>query len=149
MQVGKMKADRPKLYGLILKNLSLESQGEVTQEPDYYKVWHNVTDPEKLWQAIKEDCVSNANQVKELTAKKAYQMIKQGPFESSARYSKRFSETYQSYKNSANAQAPVNIVEEEQAMDFFHGFDNGRYSVFKTNMLNGCGQEELLTYLIQ
>jgi hypothetical protein len=31
----------------------------------------------------------------------------------------------------------VNIVEEEQAMDFFHGFDNGRYSVFKTNMLNG------------
>jgi hypothetical protein len=38
---------------------------------------HKATDPEKLWQTIvkthKVDSVSNVSQVKELTARKAYQ----------------------------------------------------------------------------
>jgi hypothetical protein len=97
IQVGRMKQDRPKLYGLILEHLSVESRDEVAQDADY-EIWHNATDPEKLWQAItkthKVDCVSNVSQVKELTARKAYQTIKQGPFESLAQYSERFWETY-------------------------------------------------------
>ena len=32
---------------------------------------------------------------------------------------------------------PVNIEEKEQAMDFFHALDAGRYGAFKTSMLNG------------
>jgi hypothetical protein len=139
-QVGKMKQDRPKLYGLILEHLSVESRDEVAQEKDY-EVWHNATDPEKLWQAItkthKVDCVSTVTQVKELTARKAYQTIKQGPFESLAQYSERFRETYRSYKNTAPSSHPVDIRESEQAINFFHGLDQGRYAVFKTNMLNG------------
>jgi hypothetical protein len=90
-QVGRMTQDRAKLYGLILEHLSKESRDEIVQEPDYEK-WHNTTDPEKLWQAItrmhKVDCVSNVMQVKELTARKAYLTIKQGPFELLAQYSK-------------------------------------------------------------
>ncbi len=39
-------------------------------------------------------CVSNVSQVKELTATKAYQNIKQGAFESLSQYSERFRETY-------------------------------------------------------
>jgi hypothetical protein len=35
----------------------------------------------------------------------------------------------------------VDIKEEEQAMDFFHGLDNGRYAAFKSNMLNGWAAE--------
>jgi hypothetical protein len=31
---------------------------------------------------------------------------------------------------------PADIEEKEQAMDFFHGFDQGRNGIFKTNMLN-------------
>jgi hypothetical protein len=64
-------------------------------------------------------------------------MIKRGASESLIQYSKRFRETYQSYKITANSGSPVDIAEEEQAMDFFHGLDNGRYTVFKMNMLNG------------
>jgi hypothetical protein len=46
-QVGRMRQDRPKLYGLILQHLSVESRDEIAQKPDY-KVWHNAMDPEKL-----------------------------------------------------------------------------------------------------
>jgi hypothetical protein len=34
-QVGRMMQDRPKFYGLILEHLSVESRGEIAQEPDY------------------------------------------------------------------------------------------------------------------
>jgi hypothetical protein len=143
-QVGRMRADRPKLYGLILEYMSVESRDEVAREPDY-EVWSIATDPEKLWQAIvrmhKVDCVSNISQVKKLTARKAYQNIRQGAFESLSQYSERFRETYHSYKNTANAATPVDIKEEEQAMDFFHGLDNARYAAFKSNMLNGWAAE--------
>jgi hypothetical protein len=81
------------------------------------------------------------SQVKELTARKAYQNIRRGAFESLSQYSERFRETYRSYKNTANAATPVDIKEEEQAMDFFHGLDNGRYAAFKSNMLNGWAVE--------
>jgi hypothetical protein len=138
--LARMKLDRPKLYGLILEHMSVESKDEVAQEADY-ETWHKATDPEKLWQAIvkthKVDCVSNVSQVKELTARKAYQQIKQGPFESLAQFSERFRETYRSYKNTLTATNPVNIEEKEQAMDFFHALDAGRYGAFKTSMLNG------------
>jgi hypothetical protein len=138
--LARMKLDRSKLYGLILEHMSVESKDKVAQEADY-ETWHKETDPEKLWQAIvkshKVDCVSNVSQVKELTAQKAYQQIKQGPFESLAQFSEQFRETYRSYKNTSTATNPVNIEEKEQAMDFFHALDTGRYGAFKTSMLNG------------
>jgi hypothetical protein len=87
--VLRMKLEKPKLYGLILKHRRVESKDEVAQDADY-ETWHNATNPEKLWQTIvkthKVDCVSHISQVKELTARKAYQMIKQGPFKSLAQY---------------------------------------------------------------
>jgi hypothetical protein len=138
--LARIKLDRPKLYGPILEHMSVESKDKVAQEADY-EIWHNATDPEKLWQAIvkshKVDCVSNVSQVKELTAQKAYQQIKQGLFESLAQFSERFRETYRSYKNTSTATNPVNIDEKEQAMDFFHALGAGRYGAFKTSMLNG------------
>ena len=55
-------------------------------------------DPEKLWQAIirthKVDTLSNVDAVKDLEARKAYQNIKQGSFETLAQYSVRFRDTY-------------------------------------------------------
>jgi hypothetical protein len=77
------------------------------------------------------------SQRKELMARAAYQQIKQGPFESLAQFIERFRETYQSYKNTLMSTNPVNIDEKEQAMDFFHALDAGRYGAFKTSMLNG------------
>ncbi len=59
--VLRMKLEKPKLYGLILKRRRVESKDEVAQDADY-ETWHNATNPEKLWQTIvkthKVDCVS-------------------------------------------------------------------------------------------
>jgi len=66
-----------------------------------------------------------------------YQQTKQGPFESLSQFSERFRETYRSYKNTLAATNPVSIEEKEQAMDFFHALDAGRYGAFKMSMLNG------------
>lgn len=56
-----------------------------------YEVWHQATDPEKLWQDIvkthKVSCVSNMNQVEEFSVRKAYQMSKQVSFETLAQFS--------------------------------------------------------------
>jgi hypothetical protein len=52
-----------------------------------------------LWQVIikmhKVNCISNVDAIKELTARKAYQNIKQGSFETSAQYGECFRDTYQ------------------------------------------------------
>jgi len=129
-RLEKMVEDRPKLYGLIMQHMSVESKDEVTQDPDY-ATWHAEKDPEKLWKAIvkthKVDCVSNVTAVQELTARKAYQNIKQGAYETLAKYSERFQEVYKGYKEAATTANPVNISESEQAMDFFHGLDSGRW----------------------
>jgi hypothetical protein len=94
-----------------------------------------------LWQAIirthKVDTVSNVDAVKDLVARKAYQNIKQGSFETLAQYSVRFHDTYKAYKAIATQERPVDVAEQDQALDFFHGLDQGRYAQFKTSMLNG------------
>jgi hypothetical protein len=139
-EIDKMRADRPRLYGLIRQHMSVESRDEVAQQPDYAD-WHAEKDPEKLWQAIvkthKVDSASHVTEVMELTARKAYQGIKMRTFETLAMYSKRFHETYRAYKATASATNPVDVKDEVQAMDFFHGLDNQRYAAFKTSMMNG------------
>jgi hypothetical protein len=89
-KLEKMEDDCPKLYGLICSHMSAESNDEVRQEPDY-EVWSDTTDPKKLWKAIvkprKVDCVSSVDPVKELAARKACQIIKQGSFETLVQYS--------------------------------------------------------------
>jgi hypothetical protein len=85
----------------------------------------------------KVDCVSNVTAVKELAARKAYQSIKQGSFESLAQYSERFRDTYRGYKATGTTIKPIDVSEEEQALDFFHGLDPLRYATFKTSMMNG------------
>jgi hypothetical protein len=139
-KLTKMEEDRPKLYGLIMQHMSVESKDEVAQDEDY-EDWHRDKDPEKLWQAIiktlKVNTTSNVDAVKDLVARKAYQSIKQGSFETLAQYSVRFRDTYKAYKATATAERLINVPEEDQALDFFHGLDQGRCASFKTSMLNG------------
>jgi hypothetical protein len=135
-----MEEDRLKLYGLIMQHMSLESKDKVAQDEEY-KDWHQDKDPEKLWQVIirthKVDTVSNVDTVKDLAARKAYHNIKQGSFETLAQYSVRFRDTYKAYKATATEECPVDVAEQDQAFDFFHGLDQGRYAQFKTSMWNG------------
>jgi hypothetical protein len=122
-KIEKMMDARPKLFGLILRDMSLEGKDEVVQDPDY-DVLSEATDPEKLWQVIvkthKIDCVTSVDTVKELAAGKAYQSIKQGPFETLAQYSERIRETYGAYKATEKdpVDAPIDVKEPDQAMDF-------------------------------
>ena len=119
-EYNKQVENRPKLYGLIRQHMSLESKDEVAKEQDYEQ-WHADTDPEKLWQAIermhKVDSMSNVDEVKAMAARKAYQNIKQGSFESLAQYSERFQETYRAFQDSTSTD--VSVEEADQAMDFF------------------------------
>jgi hypothetical protein len=139
-EIDKMRADRPRLYGLIRQHMSVESRDEVAQQPDYAD-WHAEKDPEKLWQVIvkthKVDSASHVTEVMELTARKAYQGIKMGTFETLTMYSERFHETYRAYKATASATNPVDVKDEVQAMDFFHGLDNQCYAAFKMSMMKG------------
>jgi hypothetical protein len=77
--------------------------------------------------------------VKELAARKAYQSIKQGLFETLAQYSERCRETYFAYKVTKKdpVDAPIDVKEPDQVMDFFHGLDDIKYSEFKQKMKNG------------
>jgi hypothetical protein len=90
------------------------------------------------------DCISNVTAVKELAARKAYQNIKQGSFESLAQYSERFRDTYRGYKATGTASKPIDVLEEEQALDFFHGLDPSRYATFKTSMMNGWATQAFM-----
>ena len=49
-----------------------------------------------------------------------------GTFETLAMYSERFHEMYRAYKATASAMNPVDVKDEVQEMDFFHGLDNQR-----------------------
>jgi hypothetical protein len=141
-KVAKMEADRPKLYGLIRRHMSVESKDEVAQDKDY-PTWSKALDAEKLWQAIvnthKIDCLSNINEVMELMARKAYQNICQGAFETLAQFSIRFSKTYKGYENTVVLPTGVKeaVSEKVRAMDFFNALDQGKYGTFKTSMLYG------------
>jgi hypothetical protein len=50
-RLEKMAEDQPKLYGLIMQHMSVESKDEVAQDPNYAD-WHAEKDPEKIWKAI-------------------------------------------------------------------------------------------------
>jgi hypothetical protein len=105
------------------------------------------TDPEKLWKAIiemhKVDCVSSVDAVKELAARKAYQSIKQGAFETLAQYSERFRDTYRAYKATKDPASPIMIKEPDQAMEFFHGLDESKYGEFKVHVKNGWAMKSM------
>jgi hypothetical protein len=86
-EIDKMRAIRPRLYGLIRQHMSVEIRDEVAQQPDFAD-WHAEKDPEKLWQVIvkthKVDSASHVTEVMELKARKAYQGIRMGTFETLA-----------------------------------------------------------------
>ncbi len=135
-KLERMMDERPKLYGLILRHMSTESKDEVAQDPDY-ETWSEAMDPEKLCQAImkthKVDCVTSLDAMKELGARKAYQSIRQGSFETLAQYSERFRETYRAYNATEKdpVDNPIGVSEPDQAIDFFQGLDDMAYAEFK------------------
>jgi hypothetical protein len=122
--------DRPKLYAMIWQYLSQESKEEVKRNADY-EIIKNTRDAQGLWQIIEEThkvfTISRIAAVIKKTARKEYQLMQQGPYESIITYKERFDVALRAYVEQENAE----LLEPDVAMDFFDGLDNGRYADFK------------------
>jgi hypothetical protein len=59
--------------------------------------------------------------------------MRQGAFESIISYKQRYNNALKAYHDQGNPTKDG----ADQAMDFFHGLDNGRYADFKVQYLNG------------
>jgi hypothetical protein len=127
---------KPKLYATILKYLSEESLEVVIRVKEWSEVEENI-DPEKLWSIIVDKhrvhSTSEVAAVVKLEARNQLQSLKQGGFESIISYKQRYTSALKAYHDQGNPTKD----DSDQAMDFFHGLDNGKYAEFKVQYLNG------------
>jgi hypothetical protein len=83
----------PMLYAMIWQYLSPESMDEIKHDEDYKK-FSEANNPEGLWKAIinthKVTTVSRVKGVIKRSARKQYQVIHQGGYESLISYRERF-----------------------------------------------------------
>ena len=121
-------------YALILQYLSDESL-EAVKRQDNWDVIKRTTDAKGLWRLIQEthkvNSISQVASITKLTARSTYQQIHQGAYESIITYKERFTNALKAYEEQGN----VKLSDEDIAMDFFRGLDNGRYSIFKTEIM--------------
>jgi hypothetical protein len=133
---SEQKEKKPKLYATILKYLSEESLEAVRKANDWDKVEEDV-DPERLWEIIVDKhrvhSTSEVAAIVKLEARNQLQNLRQGGFESVISYKQRYSNAIKAYHDQGNPTKD----DADQAMDFFHGLDNGRYADFKVQYLNG------------
>ena len=130
-----MRNDRPKLYALIYQYLSEESQEEIKRS-DKFDTIDEATDPLGLWLLVEEthkvNTISKVEAVTKMAARKTYQAMCQGAFESIIAYKERFNAALKGYNDQENPE----MSEKDIAMDFFQGLDNARYAGFKKDILN-------------
>jgi hypothetical protein len=83
-----------------------------------YEVIKNTRDAQQLWQVIEEThkvfTISRIAAVIKKTARKEYQLMHQGPYESIITYKERFDIALKAYKEHDNA----DLLEPNVAMDF-------------------------------
>jgi hypothetical protein len=127
---------KPKLYATILKYLSEESLEAIKRAKEWSDVKEDV-DPKRLWSIIVDKhrvhSTSKVAAVVKLEARNQLQSLKQGGFESIISYKQRYTNALKAYHDQGNPTKD----DSDQAMDFFHGLDNGRYAEFKVQYLNG------------
>jgi hypothetical protein len=124
------------LYATILKYLSDESLEAIQKTKEWTDIEEKV-DPERLWLAIEDKhrvhSMSEVAAIVKLEARNQLQNMRQGAFESIISYKQRYNNALKAYHDQGN---PIKDGA-DQAMDFFHGLDNGRYADFKVQYLNG------------
>jgi hypothetical protein len=128
--------NRAELYALIWQYLSQESTAEVKKHEDFEIIKSN-RDVQRLWEIIEEThkvfTISIIAAVIKKTARKEYQLMHQGAYESIITYKEHFDIALKAYQDQENAQ----LDEPDVAMVFFDGLDNARYAEFKKSILNG------------
>jgi hypothetical protein len=128
--------NRAKLYAMIWQYLSQESIAEVKRHTDY-EVNKTNRDVQRLWEIIEEThkvfTISRIAAVIKKTARKEYQLMHQGAYESIITYKEQFDIALKAYQDQEIAQ----LDKADLAMNFFDGLDYGRYAEFKKSILNG------------
>ncbi len=121
---------------MIWQYLSQESNEEVKRSQDY-EVIKNMRDVQGLWNIIEEThkvfTISRIAAVIKKLARKEYQLMHQGPYESIITYKEHFDIALKAYQEQENTE----LLQPDIAKDFFDGLDNGRYAEFKKSISNG------------
>jgi hypothetical protein len=90
-----------------------------------------------MWRIVEEThkvfTISRIAAVVKMTARKEYQLMHQGAYESIITYKEQFDTVLKAYQDQENPE----LDEVDVAIDFFDGLDNGRYAEFKKLILNG------------
>jgi hypothetical protein len=111
----------PVLYTMIWQYLSPESVEEIKHDENY-KMFSEANDPEGLWQAIikthKATTVSRVKGVIKRSARKQYQSIRQGGYETLISYRVRFDAALNAYKEQENP----DMEDTDIALDFLMGW---------------------------
>ena len=139
--ITKMELMMPKMRAMIWKHLSRESMEAVLRHADYDEEEHR-NDPHQLYLSILATHSIGGEAQGEVgrraATRQAYKSLSQGPFESIAEFKLRFTHGKEAYDQSGNVEMP----EEDVAMDFLSGLDNGRYSRFKVEIDNDSAKGE-------
>jgi hypothetical protein len=134
-EVADMLVDRTSMYAYIISKLSKESLDEIQGDTGWNQI-EVERDPLKLWKVIKSThqilTTSKVTSVIKKTAREEYAACKQGVFEHIVDYKWRFDARLDALTVSGNTRP----TDEDVAMDFMYGLDNGRYAEFKVEIIN-------------
>ncbi|MFY7868843.1 MAG: zinc finger CCHC domain-containing protein, partial [Exiguobacterium sp.] len=152
---AKRRETKPMLYAHIWGKMSKASQDEVAMHENYTE-FNRTKEPLQLWRAIEDthrvQSVSKIPILVRKAARDAYNTCKQGAFESIIDYYERFSAVRENYEGAHESTDATGLTEnlklddEEAAMDFLSGLDDGRYAPFKVEYMNDLAQKKIKAF---
>ena len=135
-RIARLDRDKSGMYAYLLMHLSNESLDAIKLHDEFEDASAD-KDPLALWLLMETTHRVGTNSripaVLKMSARAAYQTCAQGAFESIVAYKEKFDTALDNYIQHGNPE----VDEEDVAMDFYRGLDNGRYTGFKTNLING------------
>ncbi len=104
---------------------------KVSRQSKKQRIWTKIEEevnPERLWEIVVEKhrvhSTSKVAAIVKLEARNQLQTLRQGAFKSIISYKQQYSNAIKAYHNQGNPTKD----DADQAMDFFHGLNNGSYA---------------------
>jgi hypothetical protein len=136
-EIDDIRVDCTSMYAYLISKLSKESYDKIQGHADLVKKEiEESRDPLDLWILIKTShqilTTSKVAAVIKKTAHEEYSACKQGTFEKTMDYKRRFGSKLDALKASGNdVPSPADV-----AMDFLYGLDKASYGEFKAEVVN-------------
>lgn len=135
-EIHDMKANRTRLHAVMMGQLSEESEAKIREHPDYH-LCETQNDPLALWRVITSTHVVAATgnaPLDRATAREQYNALRQAPTEHIVHYKERRNASLRAMTATGCALPS----EEDQAVDFISGLDDGRYATLKADLYNNA-----------